>query len=108
MTNIGTFNSLRALVKTILMTIPATRSDDFVLFANVVKEINPAIGNMPLNEVFLHHNDFKITSFASVTRARREVQKVNPELQADEVVKSNREELESAYRDRYATDPRGI
>lgn len=102
MINIGTFSSLKSLITTILTTVPASRSDDFILFINVVKEINPAICNMSLDDAFRHHNDLEIVSFESITRLRREIQKENPDLRANKFVTTGREQLESVFRQRYA------
>lgn len=72
------------LVKPFLELDPETRADDFLLVLNVYGAINISIID-PLfgatfYDVMKNHRKYKLPSFGSVTRCRRKLQELYPEL----------------------------
>lgn len=72
---------LETIVRKVLEEYPDTRCDDFILIFRVYKEINEAA---VLRELFcytmLNHKEYRLPAFESITRARRKIQKLYPEL----------------------------
>lgn len=75
---------------------PATRSDDFLLILEVLK--NFVTADMRLNEVLTHHVELGIPSFASIIRIRRKLQKGDPSL-VNETMQEIREEERKEFKD---------
>lgn len=69
---------VQPLVYNALVDKPETRTDDFILVLEVLK--NFVTPEMRLETVLEHHVELGIPSFASILRSRRKLQKKHPEL----------------------------
>jgi len=86
------------LVKDILIKAPQTRSSDKSLIWEVLRRRNCLInveGRYGVITVLDYKGFEDAPTFESITRARRKVQEVHPELQAVEEVQVKRSELAS-------------
>ena len=72
------YNQVQPLVYNALVDHPETRADDFMLVREVYAQF--VSGEMSFNTVLEHHVELGLPSFASILRARRKLQKENPEL----------------------------
>ncbi len=86
------------LVYEILLENKNAREDDYILIAEYYHRLNPEIGNLKFNYVFLAHKELNIPSFKSIERARRKVQARHPEL-VDTKTKLIREQLKEEYKE---------
>lgn len=87
------------LVKSILESVPETRDDDFELIYEVAKEFG--WGGCAFGQALTLWRDRGCPSFESITRARRKVQELHPELRSEERVAEMRAEQEGQYREFY-------
>lgn len=78
-------------VKELLETIPETRNSDQVLVWTVYGILGYAKDGAITKASFLHKN---IPPFESISRARRKIQELHPDLQATPAVQAKREEKE--------------
>lgn len=69
---------VQKLVHNALIDRPETRTDDFILILEVLK--NYVTTDMSLETVLEHHLELRVPSFASIIRARRRLQTKYPEL----------------------------
>lgn len=72
-------NQLKEIVTRILTEREDARKDDFVLYSHVLNEMGVP-SNFDMRTMLHNHIVFGLPPFASVTRARRQAQKENPEL----------------------------
>lgn len=72
-------------IKPILEQHPETREDDFLLYAEVIKEYRPELAELSVLDFFVAHKDLYCPSYESVTRVRRRLQNKYPELCSDRV-----------------------
>lgn len=70
--------NVQPLVYKALTDHPITRTDDFILVLEVLK--NFVTPEMRLETVLEHHIELGIPSFASIIRIRRKLQKKHPDL----------------------------
>lgn len=69
------------VVKKVLIEYPGCRSDDFKLIYAVYREIDFTHTTRELFcELMLNHKAYNLPAFESITRARRKIQRTNPEL----------------------------
>lgn len=87
---------VQPLVYNALVDKPETRTDDFILVLEVLK--NFVTPEMRLETVLEHHVELGIPSFASILRSRRKLQKKHPEL-VNETAAEIRAQEETEYRD---------
>ena len=87
---------VQPLVYNALVDNPETRTDDFILVLEVLK--NFVTPEMRLETVLEHHIELGIPSFASILRSRRKLQKKHPEL-VNETAAEIRAQEETEYRD---------
>lgn len=77
------------LVEKVLRENEETRADDFLLVLEVYECLMPSIDDplFPIGfyEVMAYHNKFKLPSFHTITRCRRKLQALYPELKIKEV-----------------------
>lgn len=85
------------IVKPILEQHPETRSDDFLLYAEVLREYRPELTELSVIDFFVAHKDLYCPSYDSITRVRRRIQKKHPEL-CSERAKAKRAKEEAQYR----------
>lgn len=86
------------LVRFILENYPETRNDDALLYVTACKAVNPSIDMFPFGTVFTHYKTYGLPSYKSVERARRKLQRENPELAATKEVKEARTEQEGKFK----------
>lgn len=84
---------LEEVVKNILEDEELARRDDCYLILRVVEKIYPTLVSETFKEVMVKGKS-KGLSFESITRARRKVQKDNPELCDEETVESRINEMQ--------------
>jgi hypothetical protein len=87
---------LENVIKPILESQPQTREDDFLLYAEVIKEYKPELLNLSARTFLVGHNELNVPNIKSVERARRKVQEKHPEL-ASERAKRRRAIEQQAY-----------
>lgn len=87
-------HSVSDLVYAILKADEETRVDDFKLILRVLSAYITA--DSSLNEVMLNHVELGIPSLATITRVRRKVQELYPELAVTKM-KQVRAEEEEGY-----------
>lgn len=72
---------LEDVVKYVLTNFEETRSDDFKLIYAVYRELDFVHTTRELfYEIMMNHKEYGLPPFESITRARRKIQKNNPEL----------------------------
>lgn len=98
-------NKLENMVLKILQRYEATRSDDFVLIYAVYREIAVSKEiqfNIPLTNSFsdmmLNHRKYRFPPFESVTRTRRKIFEIHPELKPKKITKE-RKKAEEEYKE---------
>ena len=87
----------------VLIEVPETRDDDFLLLSEVYKRVDPTFTSMPFGILMEKHRDLGVPYFESVTRARRKIQSKHKELRATREVQEARAEEQDLYIE-YATD----
>lgn len=87
---------LEKVIKPILEEHPQTREDDYLLYAEVIKQYSPKLLEYPARTFLMYHNELKLPNIKSVERARRKVQEKHPEL-ASERAKRRRAIEQQAY-----------
>lgn len=88
--------NVQPLVYNALVDNPETRTDDFILVLEVLK--NFVTPEMRLETVLEHHTELGLPSFASILRTRRKLQRKYPEL-VNEKAAEMREKAEKDYKD---------
>ena len=92
--------TLENVVYKVLLNNKKARKDDFILILEVIREYCPVLLEYKFEIVFLEHKELGLPSFESITRARRNLQKLYPFL-LDNETKKKREELEKEYKNYY-------
>lgn len=87
-------HKIEFLVKQELETNTESKSDDFILILNVLK--NYVTTEMSLESIFKNHARLEIPCLESITRCRRKLQELYPELR-NEKMQQNREVAKQAY-----------
>lgn len=85
------------IIKPILEKHPETRGDDFLLYAEVIREYRPELAQLSVIDFFVAHKDLYCPSYESVSRVRRRLQAKYPELCSDEA-KAKRAKEETQYK----------
>ena len=86
-----------SIIKPILEEHPETRGDDFLLYAEVIREYRPELAELSVLDFFVAHKDLYCPSYESVSRVRRRLQAKFPELCSDEV-KAKRAKQQAEYK----------
>lgn len=81
---------VQPLVHNALIYNPVTRTDDFLLVLEVLK--NFVTAEMSLETVLEHHIELGVPSFASIVRARRKLQAKYPDLVNEKAAEIRAEE----------------
>ena len=82
------FGELQNKVLLVLTRFEETRSDDFKLYFHVCRSINENVAIMDrFSYVMLNHKELGFPSFESVTRCRRKVFELYPNLKPEKVTK---------------------
>ena len=90
-------------VRVILENNPETRNNDNALYIKIVEHVDKDLIYLPMVELLMNTEKYKIPRFESVRRARQKLQAMHPELRASEAVREARAECEEIVRE-YATD----
>lgn len=90
------FVKYEAMVFEILREVEVARSDDYILFAEVINRFYPDIVNVPLCTALMEHREINLPIYGTITRARRKIQNKYPEY-ASERTKKLRAKKESEY-----------
>lgn len=101
------FKTLKTIVRNVLILNTKTRSDDFILIGEVIKNLG-INDKLPLNHLIEHHNELEIPSFESITRARRALQEKEPWLQAPVEVQQERALEEEQAREMFRNDKKSV
>ncbi len=93
---------IESVVMRVLKRNPDTRGDNFLLIAEVYREMcegDPLndISGYSFYEVMRKHKRFHLPAFESITRARRKIQEKNYELRPDADVQKVRSEQELKF-----------
>lgn len=72
-----------AMVLEVLQEVEAARSDDYILFVEILERFYPELVAMPFREVMSNHHQLGVPSYESITRVRRKVQKKYPEYDCE-------------------------
>lgn len=87
--------TLESKVFVVLERFPLARKDDFYLYFCVCREINYNVATIDkFSYVMLHHKELGFPSFESVTRCRRKVFELYPNLKPEKVTKLRKEKEE--------------
>lgn len=89
---------IESVVKEILTSIPATRSDDYLLYREMCSRLCPQAGALPLSTALERHKSLGMPSWETVSRCRRKVQERCPELRDPATAKVRAEE-EQQYKE---------
>lgn len=84
------------IVRPILEQFPETRGDDFLLYAEVLKECRPDLVGLAVTDFFVAHKELHCPSYESISRVRRRLQAKHPELTSPKV-RARRTEETAAY-----------
>ena len=82
-------HKLEEYVRPVLETKPATRDDDFMLILEVYRKFlgySDYVSEMSFEEMLSNHIALDLPPFESITRCRRKLQVMYPELQSSEDV----------------------
>lgn len=82
---------------------PETRGDNFLLYNEVLRHYIDV--NLPLVEVFKNHKELGIPSLETITRCRRRLQTLHPDLrdkEADEIRRREEEDFFAYAREDFA------
>lgn len=93
-------NLIEPVVEEALIQNPATRGDNFILYIEVLKKFVNV--ELPLDYVFANHKSLGVPALETITRCRRKLQELNPNLR-DEKAKRIRHKEEESYKD-YASE----
>lgn len=93
----GSIYKTDKIVKEILKTKPGTRDDDFFLFLEYFRYINPKLIDKPLEEILILHKWYGIPSFETITRARRRNQQKYFELKGKKEIQKLRKQQEDNF-----------
>ena len=85
------------VIKPILEQHPETRGDDFLLYAEVIREYRPELAELSVIDFFVAHKELYCPSYESVTRVRRRLQEKHPELCSDKI-KEKRAKEQNEYK----------
>lgn len=87
------------IVERLLQAYPDTRDNDELLYLKTCKAIRPDMANMTFENVILDLKVMGLPKYKSVERARRKIQKDNPDLRASEEVQEMRYEEYKNYKE---------
>lgn len=87
------------VVRQVLVTVPAARNSDNILYLEVVRLINQQVLRLPLAVVLNNMKEYNLPTIETVGRCRRKLQAQFPELRADKAVEEFRSGLETEFRE---------
>lgn len=95
------FSNLEDLVIRILQTDRGARNSDNKLYLAVIDNLVLNGSQLPISEVLLNQKRLGIPPFESVSRCRRRLQSVYPNLRGNDEVLTGRRKKERAFKDYY-------
>lgn len=97
-------NDIMAQVEKIMREHPEARDDDFKLYGWACKESDERVMQLTFTQVLWNASKLNIPSYESVTRARRKLQELHPELRGKkyQARQSKQSEYISNYGRRYS------
>jgi hypothetical protein len=99
MGKIRELQAVSEIVRTVLTNEPETRSNDDLLYMQVINIQNPGIIGMTLFAFLEDRKRWGVSGFETVRRARQKIQAECPELAASTSCTEARKELEGDYRE---------
>ena len=91
---------IEEVVKNVLEQYSETRNDNFKLIYSVYREINFKVVTIEnFYQVMWYHKEYGLPSFEGITRARRKIMNMYPELKPIKSVEKARKEEEIVYRE---------
>lgn len=90
----------------ILANIPDTRNDDYLLTYYVIESFlyENGITSECFFEIMANHNAYNLPSIEGITRTRRRLQRIYPNLRATKETEEIRRQEEERYREEYRHD----
>lgn len=92
-------SDIMAQVERIMRNHPETRDDDFKLYGWACKESDERVMHLSFSQVMWNSAKLNIPSYESITRARRKLQELKPELRGKKY--QARQERQSEYINNY-------
>lgn len=92
---------LEELVKKALIKNKSAREDDHMLYIEVAYMVNPGLVNCNFGENFRNARQNGLPNFESVSRARRKIQELNPNLKGSLENQIGRAEKQFEFEDYY-------
>ena len=92
-------NDIMAQVEKIMREHPEAKDDDFKLYGWACKESDARVMQLTFTQVLWNASKLNIPSYESVTRARRKLQELHPELRG--VAYNKRMKKQSEYKNNY-------
>ena len=86
------------IIKDILTNNVSARNNDKALYILVMEKLSPGISKRQFDYMFLNLEDLGLPCYDTVTRLRRKVQNIYPELKACDKVQDYRTAREEQYR----------
>lgn len=93
----GSIYKTDEIVRRILTEKPGTRDDDFFLFLEYFRYINPQLIDKPLEEILILHKWYGLPSLETITRARRKNQAKYKELKSKKEIEKLRKQQEENF-----------
>lgn len=78
------------ICKKILKKMPDSRNNDMFLYIKVCEEINPSVLGVPFWYALTNLKEYDLPCIETVSRARRKLQEIYPELAATQNVEEGR------------------
>lgn len=88
-------NTLKNEITTLLENNPELRESDEKLYAEYLKR--HGISFITVNKFLTHFNDYNVSDFESVTRARRKAMELDPKLKPRKVIDDLRDERQEEF-----------
>lgn len=98
MSKIKEIRTTKKLVEEVLYENRMSRNSDMVLYIKVCEKIDAGAMNKPFWYVLSNLKDFNYPNFETVRRTRQHLQRIHPELAADEDVEAQRIVNEQTFR----------
>lgn len=86
------------MVQKVLIEMPYTREDDFMLVYEVYKKFLPNLDDLSFKDIMLNHKEHGLPYFESVRRTRQKLQSKFPELLPPKEIQKGRKLEEIDYK----------
>ena len=85
--------TLEPVVQEVLEQNESARKDDFILMVEVIEKLGIDT-HISFRSMLLFHNELQVPSFESITRCRRKLQELHPELKDEETATFREEKVD--------------